>query len=127
MRYLNFCPVFFGYDVEKRLDEKAMVNFKIYDVTHWTKIFITHILPNISRSKESQTIKFQLIEYNMRNIFLEKSYTKYGGEASPRPFYEKSKLSVSLDQQSEMLQSLFLVYAQAEAYQKSIWNYSLPE
>ena len=63
----------------------------------------------------------------MRNIFLEKSYTKYGGEASPRPFYEKSKLSVSLDQQSEMLQSLFLVYAQAEAYQKSIWNYSLPE
>ena len=127
MRYLNFCPVFFGYDVEKRLDEKAMVNFKIYDVTHRTKIFITHILPNISRSKESQTIKFQLIEYNMRNIFLEKSYTKYGGEASPRPFYEKSKLSVSLDQQSEMLQSLFLVYAQAEAYQKSIWNYSLPE
>ena len=26
----------------------------------------------------------QLIEYNMRNIFLEKSYIKCGGEASPR-------------------------------------------
>ena len=40
-----------------------------------------HILPNISRSKGNQTMKFgQLIEYNMRNIFLEKSYTKCGGE-----------------------------------------------
>ena len=30
-----------------------------------------HILPNISRSKGNQTVKFgQLIEYNMRNIFL---------------------------------------------------------
>ena len=28
----------------------------------------------------------QLIEYNMRNIFLEKSYTQYGGgELSPDP------------------------------------------
>ena len=37
------------------------------------------------------------MEYNMRNIFLEKSYTKYGGETSPRPFYEKSKFSKSMD------------------------------
>ena len=37
----------------------------------------THILPNISRSKDNQALKFgQLIEYNMRNIFLEKSYAK---------------------------------------------------
>ena len=45
------------------------------------------MLPNISRSKGNQTMKFgQLKECNMRNIFLEKSYTKYGGETSPRPF-----------------------------------------
>ena len=31
----------------------------------------------------------QLIKYNMRNIFIEKSYTKYGGETSPRPFSGK--------------------------------------
>ena len=31
----------------------------------------------------------------MRNIFLEKSFTKCGGEASPRPFSEKLKLSIS--------------------------------
>ena len=27
----------------------------------------------------------QLIEYNMRNVFVEKSYTKCGGESIPRP------------------------------------------
>ena len=40
----------------------------------------------------------QLIDYNMRIIFIEKSYTKRGGETSPRPFPEKLKLSISLDQ-----------------------------
>ena len=45
----------------------------------------------------------QLIGYNLRNIFLERSYTKCGGETSPRPFSEKSKLSVSLDQYSKVL------------------------
>ena len=33
----------------------------------------------------------------MRNISLEKWYTKCGGESSPRPFSKKSKLSISLD------------------------------
>ena len=40
----------------------------------------------------------QLIECNMRNIFHEKWYAKCGGETSPRPFPEKLKLSISLDQ-----------------------------
>ena len=39
----------------------------------------------------------------MRNIFLEKPDIKCGGEASTRPFYKKSKLSISLDQESKML------------------------
>ena len=30
-----------------------------------------------------------LIEYNMGNIFLEKSYTNFDGETSLRPFSEK--------------------------------------
>ena len=58
-----------------------------------------HILPYISRGKDNQTVKFgQLIECNMRKIFLEKSYPKYGGETSPKPFSKKLKLSISLDQ-----------------------------
>ena len=53
------------------------------------------ILSNISRSKDNRTVKFgQLIEHNMRNIFLEKSYTKCGEETSPRPFFKKSKWSI---------------------------------
>ena len=39
----------------------------------------------------------------MRNIFLEKPYTKCDGEASRRRFYKKLKLSVSLDPLSGML------------------------
>ena len=51
---------------------------------------VIHILPNISRSKGNQTLAFgQLIECNMRNIFLERSFTKYGVATSPRPFSEK--------------------------------------
>ena len=58
-----------------------------------------HILPNISRSKGNQTMKFgQLMESNMRKFVLEKPYTKCGGETSPRPFSEKLNLSISLDQ-----------------------------
>ena len=40
----------------------------------------------------------QLMEYNMRKSFLEKSHSKYGGETSPRHFSGKLKLSISLDQ-----------------------------
>ena len=40
----------------------------------------------------------QLIEYNMRNISVEKSYAKRAGETIPRLLSKKSKLSISLDQ-----------------------------
>ena len=51
----------------------------------------------------------QLIEYNMRDIFLGKSYTKCDEKTSPRPFSEKPKLSISLGQQSKVLYNLFLL------------------
>ena len=60
---------------------------------------VIHILSNILRSKHNRIMKFDhLIECNKRNIFLEKSNKKCGGETSPRPFSEKLKLSISLDQ-----------------------------
>ena len=40
----------------------------------------------------------QLMEYNMRNIFIEKLYTKCAGEAIPRRSSKVSKLSISLGQ-----------------------------
>ena len=55
-------------------------------------------------NKGNQAMKFgQLIDYSMRNIFLEISYTKCVGETSPSFFYKKAKLNISLDQQSAML------------------------
>ena len=38
----------------------------------------------------------QLIECNMKIIFLERSFAKRDAETSPRPFSEKLKLSISL-------------------------------
>ena len=59
-----------------------------------------HILPNISRSKGNHAMKLgQLIEYNMRNIFVEKSFTKSTGETIPRPLSKNSKLRISLEDQ----------------------------
>ena len=52
----------------------------------------------------------------MRNIVLEISYTKCGEEISSRPFSKETKLSISLDQQSKVLNSLFLLFAQVEGY-----------
>ena len=69
----------------------------------WKQATSIHILPNISRSKGHQTMKFgQLTEYNIRNVFLEKSFTKCYGETISRPSSKKSKLSISLDQQSKV-------------------------
>ena len=73
-------------------------------------------MPNISRSNGNQTMEFgQLTEYNMGNIFVEKSYTKCGGETITRPFSKKSKLSISLHQYSKVLCSLLLVDANLRA------------
>ena len=61
--------------VEIWFDNKATINFKIYGASE--------NVPNISRSKGNPTIKFgKSIEYNIRNIFLEKSYTKCDRETS---------------------------------------------
>ena len=44
-----------------------------------------HVFSNISR-KDNQAMKIgQLIEYNMRNLVLNKSHTNCGKETIPRP------------------------------------------
>ena len=51
------------------------------------QIIAIHILPIISKNNGNYRTKFgQLIEYKMRNIFLEESYT---GKTSPIPFSKK--------------------------------------
>ena len=63
-------------------------------------------------SKGNRTMKFgQLTECNVRKIFLEKSYSKFGGETSPRPFSKKLTLTISLDQWCKVLYSLLYCLA----------------
>ena len=46
-----------------------------------------HILPNISRSKDNQVLKFgQLIEYNMRNISVENHTQNVLKKLFPDPY-----------------------------------------
>ena len=62
------------------------------------QVIAINTLSNISKGKRNQTVKFdQLIEYSMRNIFLEKSNTKCGKETIPRYFSKKSTFSISLN------------------------------
>ena len=64
----------FGYVQKLR---KLMLISKFMTSQPGQKIISIHILPNISRSKSNHTIKFdQSIEYNMINIFYDKSYIK---------------------------------------------------
>ena len=58
----------------------------------------------------------QLIEYSMRNIFLEKSHQKCGGETIPGPFSKISKLSISLDQLVLSLIQFVFIVCQVEDY-----------
>ena len=49
LEIFTFLSLLFGY-AEKRLDEKAMVNIKIFDVTDWTTNNCnTHITQNIKK------------------------------------------------------------------------------
>ena len=75
----------------------------------WLTNSSVHILPNISKSTGNQKVKSgQVIEYNMRNIFLEKSYIKSTGKTSSQPFSKKIKIE-PLDQQSRVSYSFFIV------------------
>ena len=68
---------------------KFLSNFKIMTSQTEHKLITIYILPNIPKSKRDQKMKFsRLIEFNMRNIFLGKSYSKCGGDASPDPFMQ---------------------------------------
>ena len=46
-------------------------------------------------SQEVKALKFgQPMKYNIRNILLEKSYTKCGGETTPQTFFLKIKIAI---------------------------------
>ena len=94
-----------------------------------------HILPNISRSKVSQVIKFgQVIEGSMKNIFLRKSCWIWGRETSSRHvFWFLKKLYMKQKQLVSTLVSVYLVvlnldiqlklYKTSECWSRNIRNF----
>ena len=109
-RYLNFYLDFLVMQQNNLIRKiKLTSNFMTPQLGQQT--IGIHILPSISRCKGNQTTKFsQLVEY--------KPYKKCCGEASLHgsgTISRKLKLTISLDQQSKVLYSLFLLYPQLRA------------
>ena len=72
--YLKFCPDFLILKKNDLIGNIRLISEFMTSKPEKQAIAV-HILTNFSRSRGYQTIKFgQLIEYNTRNIFLEKSY-----------------------------------------------------
>ena len=75
-------------------------------------IAIHILLSDISIIKSNQAMKSgPLIEYNIRNIFHEEPHTKCGGGTFLRPFPNRSKLRIPLDQKPNVLYSLYYCIA----------------
>ena len=83
---------------------------------HDSKPIGTQILPNISRTKGNQTMKFgQLIECNMKNILL-KNYTQNAVEKLfLDPFLRNENSSYLCVNSLEALYSLFFLYTNLKA------------
>ena len=83
--------------------------------------FVINILPNILRSKGNQTTKSgQLIEYNKLIFFLEKSYTKCGGETIHRPFLKKIKIEYISGTIVESFIQFVPIKCQVEGYRNTL-------
>ena len=117
-RYLNFC---FDFSFMQKNGFMRNIRFISTFMTSQTRkqTITIHILSNTLRIKANNAMKFaQLIECSVRNIFLEKSYTEFSEETIPRLFSKKSTLSISLDQQSKVSYSQFVLYAKLRAILK---------
>ena len=103
----NFCFNFFR-EVGEWLFNKAMVHFKIYDVTGWEKIIERHIMLIISRRKTVRQSKAFFLKTRTQNV-VEKQVPGH---------FLKNQNWVYLWINSQVSYSLFLLYVQVEC----CWN-----
>ena len=90
-RYLNFCLDFLV--IQKiGLMRKIRLVLKFMTSQFGKQAIAIHILPNISRSIDNQTMKFGQKNIFQENIFHHKSYTKCGRETIHRPFSKKIEM-----------------------------------
>ena len=84
--------------------------FKVCDAKNREiNYYNTHIAKYLYKQRKPENYIWSVLEHNMRNIFLEKSYKKCDGETCPRSSSKKTKLSTSLDQHAKVLQFAFTV------------------
>ena len=93
LEIFTFLSWFLGY-IEKRLDKKTMVNYKIYNVRGWTTNNNTHIVQYLKKWRQPDNKVWSINRiWHEKYFFCEKLYTY--GEASPRRFYKKIKIEMS--------------------------------
>ena len=86
---------------------------------------VVHILLNISRRKDNETLKFgQLIECNIRNVFLEKSYTKCGRKTISRLFSKKNQNWAYLWINGLKLYTVYFYFMPSQGLSKDITSYN---
>ena len=108
LKYLHSCPDFL-FMWNNRLIRKLWFISKLMTSQPGQQIIALHIFLNISRSKQNQTMNLgQLIEDNMQNILLEKSYTKCAGKLVPDPF---KKIKTEHISELTVWNFVFIVYS----------------
>ena len=86
LKILKFLSWLFGHKINGLIRKMRLISKPITSQPGYLTIVI-RMLPNISRNERNETAKFgELINYSMRNIFLEKLSTKCPGETIPDPF-----------------------------------------
>ena len=95
-RYLRFCHDFLVKKcIKNGLIRKIRLTSKFMTSQPGSQTIAIHIFSDISQSKGNQTMRFgQLIEYNKRNIFLEKLCGTWGREASSSLFIFLKELNM---------------------------------
>ena len=85
LKIFKFSSWLFEHVEKKTLIRKITLISKFMTSPPCQQRIRLHILLNISRIKGKQTMKFsQLIEYNHRNIFLQKSWRNWGRKSRSR-------------------------------------------
>ena len=71
LEIFKFLSRLFGHAEKNDWIRKISLTSKFMTSQPGLQTIAIHVLPNMSQSKDNQTMKFgQLIEYNKRNIFL---------------------------------------------------------
>ena len=90
LKIFKFLSWLFGHVNFNSLIREIWLTLKFITSQPGKQTIAIDILSNILRSKCNQTMKIdELIEFNITNIFLEKSNIKCGGETIPRPVSKK--------------------------------------